>query len=79
VAVELDSVPSVLDTLGGFRWLGDDEEGVGVIHWCASTFEEFAYLFWIENRIWHHLHDPDAGPLPSQLAEYLTHYPQPAA
>ena len=57
----------------------DDDEDVGVIYRCASTFEEFAYRFWVENRIWRHLNDPDAGPLPSRLAEYLAHYPQPAS
>lgn len=57
----------------------DDDEDVGVIYRCASTFEEFAYRFWVENRIWHHLNDPNAGPLPSRLAEYLAHYPQPVS
>lgn len=57
----------------------DDDEDAGVIYRCASTFEEFAYRFWVENRIWRHLNDPDAGPLPSPLAEYLAHYPQPAS
>jgi|KBSMisStandDraft_5_1062788.scaffolds.fasta_scaffold513527_1 hypothetical protein len=60
---------------------GYEEDGgdFGVIYRCASTFEEFAYRFWVENRIWRHLHDPDAGPLPPRLARYLAHYPQPAS
>ncbi|MEW2331823.1 hypothetical protein AB0880_28975 [Micromonospora chersina] len=57
----------------------DDDEDFGVIYRCASSFEEFAYRFWVENRIWRHLHDPDAGPLPPRLAGYLAHYPQPAS
>lgn len=57
----------------------DDGEDFGVVYRCASTFEEFAYRFWVENRIWRHLHDPDAGPLPPRLARYLAHYPQPAS
>jgi len=57
----------------------DDDEDFGVIYGCASSFEEFAYRFWVENRIWRHLHDPDAGPLPPRLAGYLAHYPQPAS
>ncbi|MEV4510873.1 hypothetical protein AB0K00_18105 [Dactylosporangium sp. NPDC049525] len=55
-----------------------DEDEFGVINMCADSFEEFAYRFWIENRIWQHLHDPDAGTLPPQFAEYLAHYPTPA-
>jgi hypothetical protein len=51
-----------------------DEEDAGVIYRCASSFEEFAYRFWIENRIWTHLHDPEAGPLPPRFATYLAHY-----
>ncbi|PWR07244.1 hypothetical protein DKT68_19390 [Micromonospora acroterricola] len=54
----------------------DDDEDFGVIYRCASSFEEFAYRFWVENRIWRHLHDPDAGPLPPRLAAYLAHYAQ---
>ncbi|MEH0830085.1 MULTISPECIES: hypothetical protein [unclassified Micromonospora] len=57
----------------------DDDEESRVIYRCASTFEEFAYRFWVENRIWRHLNDPSAGPLPARLAEYLAHYPQPAS
>lgn len=56
----------------------DEDEEFGVIYRCASSFEEFAYRFWVENRIWSHLHNPDAGPLPPRLAEYLACYPQPA-
>ncbi|HST83423.1 MAG TPA: hypothetical protein VLL08_16955 [Kineosporiaceae bacterium] len=54
-----------------------DEEDAGVIYRCASSFEEFAYRFWVENRIWSHLNDSDAGTLPPEFAEYLAHYPIP--
>ncbi|WP_405094922.1 hypothetical protein [Micromonospora sp. NBC_01412] len=57
---------------------GHDQES-GVIYQCASTFEEFAYRFWAENRIWHHLHDSNPGELPPRFASYLAHYPQPSA
>jgi hypothetical protein len=57
----------------------DDDEGSGVIYRCASTFEEFAYRYWVENRIWRHLRDRDAGPLPPRLAGYLAHYSRPAS
>jgi hypothetical protein len=51
-----------------------DEDDFGVIYRCASSFEEFAYRYWIENRIWRHLDDPDAGALPPRFAKYLSHY-----
>ena len=56
-----------------------DEEGFAVINKCASSFEEFAYRFWIENRIWRHLHQADAGALLPEFAQYLAHYRTPAA
>ncbi|GAA3221888.1 hypothetical protein [Actinocorallia longicatena] len=44
------------------------------IHWCAPTFEQFAYRFWIENRLWRKLHhEPDAEPNPAER-HYLNHY-----
>jgi hypothetical protein len=55
-----------------------DEEDLGIIYQCASSFEEFAYRYWIENRIWRHLHDPDAGNLPPEFAKYLSYFPSPA-
>lgn len=51
-----------------------DDDDFGVIYRCASSFEEFAYRYWIENRIWRHLRDPDAGPLPPSFEKYLSHY-----
>ena len=41
--------------------------------WCAESFEEFAYRYWIENRLWQALRDPDTGMAP-ELGEYLAHY-----
>ena len=51
-----------------------DEEHFGVIYRCAETFEEFAYRFWIENRAWRHLNEPEAGPMPPDCNNYLNHY-----
>ncbi len=42
---------------------------------CATTFEEFAYRFVVENELWMHLNttDPDTALAP-HLQEYLNHY-----
>ncbi|MFG2983656.1 hypothetical protein ACGFYQ_20805 [Streptomyces sp. NPDC048258] len=42
---------------------------------CASTFEEFAYRFVVENELWMHLNttNPDISLVP-HLQEYLDHY-----
>ena len=42
--------------------------------WCAGTFEEFAYRYWIENRLWIALHHDPTAELAPDLAEYLSHY-----
>jgi len=42
--------------------------------WCANSFEEFAYRYWIENQLWRSLHKyPDVN-LSSDMIEYLNHY-----
>ncbi|GAA1953179.1 hypothetical protein [Kitasatospora viridis] len=46
------------------------------ILWCAPTFEQFAYRFWVENRLWYLTDD---GPeqelhLDAELRAYLDHY-----
>jgi hypothetical protein len=63
----------------GLEFNGEDDTDpeTGIIYRCASTFEEFAYRFWVENRIQAHLLNPDAGPLPPRLAGYLAHYSPP--
>ncbi|MQY07290.1 hypothetical protein [Actinomadura macrotermitis] len=44
------------------------------IYWCAPSFEQFAYRFWIENRIWTKLHgDPAVGLAPAER-QYMDHY-----
>ncbi|MEV6206705.1 hypothetical protein [Kitasatospora sp. NPDC051914] len=40
---------------------------------CAPTFEEFAYRFWVENRLWFAVHG-EGPPSEPALAEYLAHY-----
>lgn len=32
--------------------LDDAQEQPAAISWCAPSFEEFAYRFWVENRLW---------------------------
>jgi hypothetical protein len=43
------------------------------IFWCASSFEEFAYRFWLENRLWYSVRD--AGHEHDVASRrYLDHY-----
>jgi hypothetical protein len=44
------------------------------ICWCAPTFEQFAYRFWIENRILDALISRPEKPLTADLQAYLEHY-----
>ncbi|MET7520549.1 hypothetical protein ABZS88_46005 [Streptomyces sp. NPDC005480] len=59
--------------------LDDAEEQRAAILWCASSFEEFAHRFWIENRLWHAVNDHDLPRLEPQLQDYLSHYSPPEA
>jgi hypothetical protein len=43
------------------------------IFWCAPTFEQFAYRFWVENRLWQALHE-DNQILDADLRDYLAFY-----
>ncbi|WP_333776168.1 hypothetical protein [Streptomyces sp. IBSBF 3136] len=54
--------------------LDDPEEQRAAILWCAPSFEEFAYRFWIENRLWHALNGSDLSGLEPQVRDYLRHY-----
>lgn len=47
------------------------------IHWCAPSFEQFAYRFWIENLLWRKLHDDPTAELGSAERRYLNHYDAP--
>ena len=83
----LNSVPPVADALGSFRWLGDQaqrhDRNSELLHRIEMSLNavgvqlpaDFIAFYSWDN--W--LHDPDAGPLPSQYASYLAHYPQPAS
>jgi hypothetical protein len=42
------------------------------IHWCAASFEEFAYRFLTENRIWFGVHEAEG--LDEGQRAYLEHY-----
>ncbi|AGK78220.1 hypothetical protein AB0N79_18790 [Streptomyces microflavus] len=59
--------------------LADAQEQRSAILWCAPSFEEFAHRFWIENRIWHAVNDPDLPRLEPRLQEYVNHYATPEA
>jgi hypothetical protein len=59
--------------------LDDPEKQRSAITWCAPSFEEFAYRFWVENRLWRALHDDDLAGLEPWERDYLSHYlPTPA-
>ena len=51
-----------------------DYEAFAKIFWCAPSFEQFAYRFWIENRILHALVITPEEPLAADLQVYLEHY-----
>jgi hypothetical protein len=46
------------------------------VSWCAPSFEQFAYRFWIENRLWDVLEDGGRDPEPAER-DYLDRYPVP--
>ncbi|MFD9124011.1 hypothetical protein [Kitasatospora sp. NPDC059571] len=46
----------------------------GSIAQCASSFEEFAYRFWVENRLWLALHGYGEEAVDAGAAAYLAHY-----
>ncbi|MEU3778905.1 hypothetical protein AB0F11_38025 [Streptomyces sp. NPDC032472] len=41
---------------------------------CATSFEEFAYRFVVENELWMHLNTTTPDALAPHLQEYLDHY-----
>jgi hypothetical protein len=58
----------------------DDEETIFLnqrFSRCADSFEEFAYRYWLENRLWHQLHARNPEPLTGALAAYAAHYAKP--
>lgn len=55
----------------------DAVEQTAAILWCAPSFEEFAYRFWIENRLWRAVNGGDLSQLEPQLRDYLRHYAPP--
>ena len=52
----------------------EDEEIADEIFWCAPSFEQFAYRFWIENRLSLALLIAPTEPLAPELVDYLAHY-----
>jgi hypothetical protein len=54
--------------------LDDAQEQTAAILWCAPSFEEFAYRFWIENRLWRAVHGGDLSQLEPRLRDYLRYY-----
>lgn len=58
---------------GGEPSAADLEHMTQAIFWCAPTFEEFAFRFWIENRLWYVTNEQHREPDPVERA-YLDHY-----
>jgi hypothetical protein len=58
--------------------LDDMQEQKAAIAWCAPSFEEFAYRFWIENRLWHVANGGDLSQAEPRLRDYLHYYAPPA-
>jgi hypothetical protein len=57
--------------------LGPAQEQMTAILWCAPSFEEFAYRFWVENRLWRAVRAGDLSQLEPRLRDYLRHYAPP--
>ncbi|MDI1460792.1 hypothetical protein QEZ54_07435 [Catellatospora sp. KI3] len=58
-------------------FLEDADRQRAALVWCAASFEEFAFRFWIENQIWNRSGD-DLEEFDGQERAYLEHY-RPAA
>ncbi|MFE6055241.1 hypothetical protein ACFQ6N_31210 [Kitasatospora sp. NPDC056446] len=65
--VDLVDVPEWDEPVAPADWLR-------AIARCASSFEEFAYRFWVENRLWSVLHGYGEEAMDDELAGYLAHY-----
>ena len=60
-------------------YLGDAAAQRAAILWCAPSFEQFAYRFWIENRLWRALNgDEEDEPIDPEMQAYLDHYKSPS-
>jgi hypothetical protein len=51
----------------------EDSDEESYICFCARSFEEFIYRFWIENEIWYAL-SYDEEPLTQEQEDYVVHY-----
>lgn len=65
--------PDWEDYLRSLRKSDPDVTLSDFVHWCAPSFEEFIYRFWIENKIWFALVE-ESVPLTMEQARYLSHY-----
>ena len=54
--------------------LGDAQEQRAAICWCAPSFGEFAYRFWIENSLRRAIHSGGLSGLAPELRDYLRFY-----
>jgi hypothetical protein len=54
--------------------LDNTQEQWAAIYWCTPAFEEFAYRFWVENRLCRVIHGGDVSGLEPELRDYLRHY-----
>ncbi|WP_203965132.1 hypothetical protein [Actinocatenispora thailandica] len=59
--------------------LDDPEQQRSAISWCAPSFEEFAYRFWVENHLWRALRANDVSGLEPWVRDYLRHYFPPSS
>lgn len=54
--------------------LSDLAAQTAAILWCAPSFENFAYRFWLENRLWHAVNGGGDASLDAEMRRYLDHY-----
>ncbi|SCG03230.1 hypothetical protein GA0115259_1082111 [Streptomyces sp. MnatMP-M17] len=54
--------------------INDLDEQMEALQYCAPTFEEWAYRFWIENRISEVVESEDKPSLDEEQHAYLNHY-----
>ena len=73
--VDDDGTPAYLRPGVFPKYLQSAEQvGFAKIFWCAPSFEQFAYRFWIEHRILRAFVHTPKEPLAPDLQAYLEHY-----
>jgi hypothetical protein len=54
--------------------LDDIEAHTATIFWAAPSFEQFAYRYWLENRLWQVVHHDGSDLEDAEMQAYLDHY-----